>query len=67
MKTNDALSHFNESVRELAKALDITVQAVYSWGETVPPLRVYQIREILAARDKAGASNTAPEPTQKAA
>jgi len=45
MKTADAIKLFG-SVRALAAALDITVQAVYGWGDDVPKLRVYQIREL---------------------
>lgn len=47
------------SVRALADALGITEQAVNQWKEGVPPLRVYQIRELVRARktkkDRAGA------------
>lgn len=50
MKTKDALDAFG-SVRELAAALDISVPAIYQWGEDVPPLRAYQIRDLLAARE----------------
>lgn len=67
MKTEDAIKHFDSSIRKLAEALGITREAVYQWGETVPALRVYQIREILAEREKVGASDTATEPHQEAA
>lgn len=46
MKTEDAISYFG-SVRKLAAALGLSVQAIYAWGDDVPPLRVYQIRELL--------------------
>lgn len=59
MKTSDAIRHFNNSVRDLAQSLGITSAAVYQWGDTVPLLRAYQIRELLDART--GASDTAPE------
>lgn len=49
MNTSQAVSEFG-SVRALAKELGVTVQAVYGWGETVPRLRQYQIRELLARR-----------------
>lgn len=49
MTTDQAIEHF-KSVRQLAAALGISVQAVYGWRGTVPPLREYQIREILARR-----------------
>ena len=51
MKTSDILPHFNNSIRELANALGITREAVYQWGDVVPQLRVYQIRELLSARE----------------
>lgn len=47
MKTSDAILAFG-SLTALAKALGISVQAVYQWGDTVPPLRVYQIKELIA-------------------
>ena len=49
MKTKDAIEQFG-SVAALAAALGLTVQAVYQWGEDVPQLRAYQIRDLLAAR-----------------
>jgi hypothetical protein len=51
MKTSEAIKIFG-SVRGIAMALGISVQAVYRWGDTVPPLRAYQIRDILSARLK---------------
>ena len=47
MKVEEAITQFG-SVAALATALGISVQAVYQWGDTVPPLRVYQIRELVA-------------------
>jgi hypothetical protein len=49
MKTCDAIFVFG-SVRALAEALGITVQAVYLWGEEVPALRRYQVRELRPGR-----------------
>lgn len=46
MTKHEAIALFDGSVRKLAEALGITEQAVHQWGETVPELRVYQIREI---------------------
>ena len=51
MKTNDAIEKFG-GVRALAEALGIWPQAVYAWGEDVPKLREYEIREILAIKGK---------------
>jgi len=45
MKTSCAIKLFG-SIKALADALGITVHAVYQWGEDVPKLRVYEIREI---------------------
>lgn len=59
MKTTEALSHFNNSVRNLAGALGISVQAIYSWGDEVPALRAYQIRDVLANTAQLGAGKTA--------
>ena len=49
MKSDEAIERFG-SVADLARALGLSVQAIYKWGEEVPPLRAYQIRDILAAR-----------------
>ena len=59
MKTKDAIQHFG-SAAKLADALGIRRSAVSQWGDDVPPLRAYQIREIIEA-GKPGAGNTAPE------
>lgn len=52
MKTDDAIKAFG-TPKELAAALGITREAIYQWGDTVPELRAYQIRELLAARESA--------------
>jgi hypothetical protein len=67
MNTQEALNHFNGSARLLGEALGITREAIYQWGERVPPLRAYQIREILALREKLGAGDTPIVPQQEAA
>lgn len=46
MTKEEAIEAFG-SVRKLAEALGITEQAVHQWGDEVPELRFYQIREIL--------------------
>ena len=46
MKTRQAIAHFG-TARELAKALGITPGAVSQWGEDVPVLREYQIRDLV--------------------
>jgi hypothetical protein len=50
MKTSDVLPHFGNSVSELAKALRITVQAIYAWNGDVPKLRQYEIRDLMSAK-----------------
>jgi hypothetical protein len=50
METTTAIEKFG-NVRLLAAALGISPQAVYGWGPTVPALRAYQIRDLLASLD----------------
>jgi hypothetical protein len=45
MKTKFAISLFG-TVSDLAAALNISVQAVYKWGDEVPKLRQYELREL---------------------
>ena len=47
MKTEDAIKQF-KSVANIADICKISVQAVYKWGESVPKLREYQLREAIA-------------------
>lgn len=49
MKTSVAVQSFG-STRKLAEALGLSVQAIYKWGDDVPALREYQIRDLIAAR-----------------
>jgi len=46
MKTKDAIKIFGNKTR-LAEALGISRPAVSRWGENLPPLRVYQLKEII--------------------
>lgn len=48
MKTKDAVEAAG-GVRQLAELLGIWPQSVYEWGEDVPPLRAYQLRDMLPA------------------
>ncbi len=55
MKTLDAINMFGGmgrggGVRQLARALRISVQAVYLWGDEVPPLRRYEIERLMMER-----------------
>jgi len=52
MKTKDAIKKAG-SIRNLAKALDISVQAIYRWGDDVPALRAYQIKDLKIPRPQA--------------
>ena len=49
MKKSEAIAIFG-SAANLARELKISKAAVSGWGERIPELRVYQIREILAKR-----------------
>lgn len=46
--TKDQAINLFGNVSTLAAALGITTQAISQWGELVPELRAYQIRELLA-------------------
>lgn len=46
MTKEEAVKAFG-SVRKLADALGISEQAVHQWGDLVPELRKFQIREML--------------------
>ena len=54
MTLEEALSHFNNSRRELAEALGVSTQAVQYWAdeEQIPELRAYQIKEIISKSRK---------------
>jgi hypothetical protein len=45
VKTSDAISHFG-SPAKLAEQLDITVQAIYQWGDDVPRLRALELEKL---------------------
>jgi hypothetical protein len=55
MTFTEALSHFNNSRRKMAYALDISIQAVQIWSKTpdkpIPNKRADQIQEILVRRN----------------
>jgi DNA-binding transcriptional regulator YdaS (Cro superfamily) len=48
MKTEEAV-RLAGTAAELARLLGISRAAVSKWGDEVPPLRAYQIRELIAA------------------
>ena len=45
METKTAIARA-EGIRKLAEMLGLSTQAVYAWGKDVPPLRMYQLREL---------------------
>jgi hypothetical protein len=45
MNTAQAIARAG-GARELAKMLQVTTQAVYKWPERMPPLRLYQLKEL---------------------
>ena len=46
MKKQDAIQHFG-GARYLAAAINVSVQAVHKWGETIPSGRVDQINALM--------------------
>lgn len=53
MKTTDAIKIFGNAAK-LAAALGIRRAAVSQWGDDVPPLRAYQIKEIVDRQHEDG-------------
>lgn len=49
MKKTEAIDIFGSEAK-LAQALGLSRSAVNQWGDEVPQLRAYQIRDILAER-----------------
>ena len=51
MKYKEVIKMFNNSRRELAKELDVSVQAVSKWAQTpnaeIPKVRQFQVKTIL--------------------
>jgi hypothetical protein len=45
MKTETAITHFG-SKAALARALQIKLPSIYSWGELVPLGRAYELQDI---------------------
>lgn len=54
MKKKDAVEHFG-SVADLAKALAITPEAIYQWGDDVPEGRAFQIDVLTKGKLRARA------------
>lgn len=53
MKTKDVIDHFG-GYRQAAAALGITTQAIYAWGEDVPPMRQPHIQIVTKGKLKMG-------------
>lgn len=48
MTKKEAFDLIKGDYRALAEILNITPQAVHQWGEEIPLLREYQLREIIS-------------------
>lgn len=46
MKTETALSYYKNSRRKVAEALGLSAQAVYLWGDLVPPISAMRLEVI---------------------
>jgi len=46
MKSIDAIAYYDGNMSLLARALGITPQAVYNWGDVVPLRRAKQIEKL---------------------
>lgn len=53
IRTEDAIAFFG-NIKKMADALGIYPQGIYRWGEFVPPLRHYQISELMAVQQPSG-------------
>lgn len=51
MTKKEAVALFG-SQAELARALGLSRQAVSKWGDKLPPLRVYQIKELKEKKEE---------------
>ena len=49
MRKSEVIAAFG-TARNLAESLGITEQSVSQWGEDVPELRAFQIRQIMQER-----------------
>jgi len=59
MDKQQVIDHFG-GVREVAEALDVSVQAIYKWPPRVPLLRAYQIERLTGGALKADDAEPAP-------
>ena len=61
MNKKDAIKHFGNAAN-LAKALNVSRQAITLWGDTVPLLRQYQLQELTNGELKARPPNNLRSP-----
>lgn len=59
MSKDEAISHFG-SVAELARALRISVQAIYTWDAEPPALRQMQLERLTKGKLKASQKSVNP-------
>jgi DNA-binding transcriptional regulator YdaS (Cro superfamily) len=46
IKKKDAIKMLGGNASNLAKVLGVSRQAVNQWGEYIPPLRAYQLKDL---------------------
>ena len=46
MKVDELLQRSHCNLSEIARLLKVTAPAAYKWGDKVPPLRLYQLKEM---------------------
>jgi len=49
MRTDEAIKHFG-GVRELARVLETSTQAIYKWGKRVPRGRAFELQVITGGK-----------------
>ena len=61
MKTSEAVEFFG-SVGALAEVLQISPQAIYQWGESVPQGRDFQLEVLTRGKLRAPRTHPSPQP-----
>ena len=56
MKTQEAIDAFG-GIKKLSGFLGVWPQSIYKWGDIVPELREYQIKESKQWKDRADKKN----------
>lgn len=52
IKKKDALKYYNDSPRQLAKVLDLSVQAVSQWPDIVPERSAWSLNHLTGGKIK---------------